>query len=88
MTEEEVFDLLDGGWINKRDHRGHNAYLYAWECEIGDKDGDLSCCYGKTPESAWDNAVAQMIKSLQERANENREANEPTLSAWERNPGL
>ena len=88
MSEEEVFDLLDGGWITKRCLRGYNAPPYAYEVEIGDKDGDLSCRYGSTPESAWGQAVAWMLKALEDRANENSEANEPTLSAGERNPGL
>ena len=80
MSEEEVFDLLDGGWITKRD-KGCSV-------EIGDHDGDLADCYGETLESAWDKAVAHMLAALEDRANENSEANEPTLSAGERNPGL
>ena len=85
MSEEEVFDLLDGGYISKYDHRGDNAHVMAWEIEIGDCDGDLSCCHGSTMESAWGQAVAHMLAALEDRANENSEANEPTLSAYERN---
>jgi len=84
MSEEEVFDLLDGGYITKRDRRGFDA-MQGFEVEIGDKDGDLACCYGRTPGRAFDQAVAHMLKALEDRANENSEANEPTLSAWERN---
>lgn len=80
MDEQEVFDLLDGGWITKRD-KGCSV-------EIGDCDGDLSYCCDSTPESAWGQAVAWMLKALEDRANENSESNEPTLSAGERNPGL
>ena len=85
MDEQEVFDLLAGGYISKYDHRGHLSSECVWEAEIGDNEGDLGFGYGSTPEIAWDNAVEQMLKSLAERKRENSEANEPTLSAYERN---
>lgn len=88
MSEEEVFDLLDGGYITKWDLRGRNIPAERFNVEIGDCDGDLSDCYGATPESAWDKAVVIMLNSLWKRKRENSEANEPTLSAGERNPGL
>ena len=87
MSEEEVFDLLDGGRITKQDMRHYNNSA-KWNVEIGDRDGDLADCYADTPEIAWDKAVAEMLTSLEEREEENSEANEPTLSAGERNPGL
>lgn len=83
MTEQEVFDLLDGGWIVKRDWRGYD--LPEWEVEIGDAHGDLANCLGSTPEVAWHQAVAHMPAALEDRKHENSEANEPTLSAYERN---
>jgi hypothetical protein len=85
MTEEEVFDLLENGYVHKCDHRGQNAKEKAWQVSIGDSEGDLANCYGSTPEIAWDNAVAEMLESLEERKRENSEANDPTLSAYERN---
>lgn len=83
MTEDEVFDLLDGGWITKRDSQDYSDYQ--WNVEIGDINGDLADSYGNTPEIAWHKAIVEMLESLSERKRENSEANEPTLTAGERN---
>jgi hypothetical protein len=85
MTEQEVFDLLDGGRIFKYDHRIWNPVKSCFGIDISDRHGDLASSQGTTLDIAWKNAVAEMLESLEERKEENSEANEPTMSAGERN---